>query len=309
MPRPQAPAGFVTIGPGIYISLTPTSGSGVALGSNDSAPNKLTVFLVGALTRHLLHYSRKYAELYPLATQIIVKCGASFVWTFDKAKKNRLLPVVEALEGLGCLPTTNSANQESTRIRPRILVHSFSNGGGIQLTTLGRLLSSKYPSIPDFSKQFVSALVIDSAPSIGNFRTIRLAFSIAIRNPVARYISLAIIYFLHALRLTLQIVLGMDMMAVQYIKTLQQPHFLPWTNSQTPRLYVFSKKDEVVPWQEVQRHAEAAKMARLTVRCELYEESAHVAHMRLDPKRYWGSIQDLWQLACLQSQAKVSDAA
>ncbi|KAF8553926.1 hypothetical protein OG21DRAFT_1175910 [Imleria badia] len=63
-------------------------------------------------------------------------------------------------------------------------------------------------------------------------------------------------------------------------------------NSQTPRLYIFSKKDEVVPWQAVQQHVETAKKSGLNVRCEVYEESAHVAHVRHDPKRYWASIQD-----------------
>ena len=36
MPRPQAPAGFVTIAPGIYISLAPVHVA--ALQPNDSAP-------------------------------------------------------------------------------------------------------------------------------------------------------------------------------------------------------------------------------------------------------------------------------
>lgn len=38
------------------------------------------------------------------------------------------MPVVEALEALGCLPTTNSSTQGSTHVRPHVLVHSFSNG-------------------------------------------------------------------------------------------------------------------------------------------------------------------------------------
>ncbi|KAH0833499.1 hypothetical protein J3R83DRAFT_12624 [Lanmaoa asiatica] len=302
MPRPQPPVGFVTIGPGIYISLAPMSEAALQL--DDASPDVILVFgWMGALTRHLQHYSRKYAELYPRATQIIVKCGPSFFWTSERGKQNRLLSVVEALETLGCLPSTNNPTQVSTRVRPRVLIHSFSNGGGLQLTSLGRLLSSKYPSIPP-SQLLVSALILDSTPAIGNFHTIGIAFSIAIRNPVARYVALLIIYIAHALRLSLQNIFGVETVAVRYTKALLQPRLLPWMNSQTPRLYIFSKKDELIPWQEVQKHAEAAKTSGLNVRCEVYEESAHVAHMRLDPKRYWASILDLWQIACREGQVK-----
>ena len=136
-----------------------------------------------------------------------------------------------------------------------------------------------------------------------------MAFSIAIRNPVVRYIALVLIYIVHAFRLSLQTVFGIDMMGTQCLKALLNPRLLPWMKSQTPRLYVFSKKDELVPWKAVQQHAEAAKTSGLNVRCEVFEESAHVAHMRVDPKRYWASIQDLWEIACRESRANAGGAA
>jgi len=300
MPRPRAPAGFVTIGPGIYLSLAPMSA--VSLQSNDSAPNVILIFgWMGALTRHLQNYSRKYAELYPHATQIIVKCAPSLFWTSARGQQARLLPVVEALEGLNCLPSTNDSTQESTRVRTRILVHSFSNGGALQVMSLGRLLTSKYPSIPP-SEHLANALILDSSPAIGDFRSIGIAFSIAIQNPLFRFIALPVIYLSHALLLFLHMTFGIETIGIQCLKALLNPRLLPWMNSQTPRLYVFSKKDEIVPWQAVHQHAEAAKTSGLNVSCEIYEESAHVAHMRLDPKRYWASIQDLWQVACRENQ-------
>lgn len=136
-----------------------------------------------------------------------------------------------------------------------------------------------------------------------------MAFSIAIRNPVVRCIALVLIYIVHAFRLSLHVVFGVETVGTRYLKALLNPRLLPWMNSQTPRLYVFSKKDELVPWQGVQQHVEAAKKSGLSVWCEVYEKSAHVAHMRLDPKRYWASIQDLWQIACRESQTKAIEAA
>lgn len=98
------------------------------------------------------------------------------------------------------------------------------------------------------------------------------------------------------------------MMATRYLKALLNSHLLLCMNSQTPGLYVFSKKDEVVPWQAVQHNAKAANQLGLNVQCEVYEESAHIAHMHLDPKQCWASIQDLWQSSCRESHMKAIEA-
>ena len=102
-------------------------------------------------------------------------------------------------------------------------------------------------------------------------------------------------------------VFGVETIGTRYLKALLNPRLLPWMDLQTPRLYVFSKEDQLVPWKVVQQHADTAKASGLNVRCEVYEESAHVAHMRLDPKRYWASVQDLWEVA--YRQAKLVETA
>ncbi|KIJ62853.1 hypothetical protein HYDPIDRAFT_30000 [Hydnomerulius pinastri MD-312] len=308
MPRPKPPAGFVTIGEGIYISLAHAS-TCTEIATNGSAPQVILIFgWMGATTRHLQNYIRPYAELYPNATQILVKCGPSFIWTSERAKGKRLLPVAEALETLGCLPSSDPTTG-TNNTRPRVLIHAFSNGGSGQLTALGRLLSSKYPTISP-SEQLVSALILDSCPATGDVRSIKAAFTFAIRNPVARYIALSIIYFFHAIRLGFSMVFGKHWMVMEFLKLqLFKPRLLPGMSAQTPRLYIYSRKDELVPWQEVQQHAETAREKGLNVRCEVFEESAHVAHMRLDPKRYWASVQDVWEVACQGDQAKGAEIA
>ena len=39
--------------------------------------------------RHLQNYARKYTELYPHATQIILKCAPSFFWTSTRSQVER----------------------------------------------------------------------------------------------------------------------------------------------------------------------------------------------------------------------------
>jgi hypothetical protein len=80
------------------------------------------------------------------------------------------------------------------------------------------------------------------------------------------------------------------------------PRILSWMGLHTPRLYLFSRKDQLVSWQEVARHAEIAKERGMDVHCELFEESAHVAHVRVEPEKYWSSVQEVWAVATKKSE-------
>lgn len=51
---------------------------------------------MGAQIRHLQHYPRKYAELYPHATRIIVESGPSFFWTSEEGKVEDKISVWDA---------------------------------------------------------------------------------------------------------------------------------------------------------------------------------------------------------------------
>lgn len=173
------------------------------------------------------------------------------------------------------------------------------------MTLLGHMLKRKYGStlIQPFT---ASALILDSCPAIGNLKTIKLAFSIVIRNPILRVIVLAMIYTMHFVGLGLSLVLGKRIMIMENLRIeMWNPGVLPWMGLHTPRLYLFSRKDKLIPWQDVTQHAETAKGRGMDARCELFEESEHVAHVRVEPERYWASVQDIWAVAI--SKEKVED--
>ena len=111
------------------------------------------------------------------------------------------------------------------------------------MMSLDYLLSTKYLSI-SYSKLLLNAFISDSSPVIGVLRSIGTSFSIIIRNPVVRYIASVLV---QPLRLSVHTILGVERMTTRYLKALLNLRLLPWINSQTPWLYIFSKKDEVVP--------------------------------------------------------------
>ncbi|KAG1746457.1 hypothetical protein EDB19DRAFT_358349 [Suillus lakei] len=279
--------GFNTIGTGIYLREIREQCQ------DTKSPNVILIFgWLGAHPRHLRNYTNAYAKLYPKASQIVIQCNRDLLWTTNSARSRRLKPVIDALEALDCLPSSSSAQRP-----PRILTHVFSNGGSLQMALLGNVLQRKYgsTSIPGSS---TSALILDSCPAAGDLKSIKLAVRTVIRNRIARRIVLVIVHAIYSIRFWLSLLFGKRMIMLENLQfEMWNPRILSWMGFHTPRLYLFSRKDELVSWQEVTRHAETAKERGMDVHCELFEESAHVAHARVEPERYWTSVQEVWAVA------------
>ncbi|KAG1854193.1 hypothetical protein DFJ58DRAFT_660542, partial [Suillus subalutaceus] len=251
---------------------------------------------LGAYPRQLRNYTNAYAKLYPKASQIVVQCNRDLLWTTSSARSRRLKPVIDALEALHCLPSSSSAQ----RTRANTYTSkpcTATPGGSLQMTLLGHMLRRKYGSTSVLGSS-ASALILDSCPAAGDLKSIKLAVRTVIRNPIARRIVLAIVHTIYSIRFGLSLLFGKQMIMLENLQTeMWNPRILPWMGLHTPRLYLFSRTDKLISWQEVTQHAETAKERGMDVRCELFEESAHVAHLQAEPERYWSSVQEIWAVA------------
>lgn len=164
------------------------------------------------------------------------------------------------------------------------------------MTCLGHMLQQRYGSAST-QWSFTSALVLDSCPTTVDLNTLKLAFSVLFQNPIVRPIVLTFISTVYFIRFCLTLLVGRQLMFSDTHIHMRNPRVLPWMGVHTPRLYLFSRKDKSSPWKEIVHHAKTAKEGGMDVRCELFEESEHVAHMRVEPERYWSSTQDVWLLA------------
>ena len=67
-------------------------------------------------------------------------------------------------------------------------------------------------------------------------------------------------------------------------------------NTTAPRAYLFSKADKLIDWKTVLEHARDAESRDTPVFVELFEKSAHCAHVRdaEDAERYWSAVRKVW---------------
>lgn len=69
-----------------------------------------------------------------------------------------------------------------------------------------------------------------------------------------------------------------------------------------PRLYIYSKADQLVPCQDVKSHADDARVKRYRATSEvLFEASAHCAHATVHKEQYWEAVAGLIKTGKLEA--------
>ncbi|KAF8824794.1 hypothetical protein HHX47_DHR7000362 [Lentinula edodes] len=251
--------------------------------------------VVGAKLPHIFKYTKVYEDVFPNATQVIITSNPRLFWSSNRTRRS-----------------TPSRSRKRCSTHPRTLFFKWqvvissharvtslkpsTAGGGVQLLTLGNLLRSKWSL--DLHGGHVSALVIDSCPGTPSlWRTVQ-AFCVFL-PALLRIPSVILVTFIYGIiTLVKQWVFGVQPISERLKEGLlrkgPQGGILPWMNEQTPRMYVCSKKDDLIPIDQIEEHVKEARRRGLNAKIEMYEDTPHVAHARSYPERYWGAVKDLW---------------
>lgn len=67
---------------------------------------------------------------------------------------------------------------------------------------------------------------------------------------------------------------------------------------EAPRCYLYSEADEIVGWEDVEKHATQAEQKGWSVRREKFHRSPHVSHLKEDEERYWSTVKAVWEAGC-----------
>ena len=192
---------------------------------------------------------------------------------------------------------------------PSLLIHVFSNGklifsrsesktrgnnflgGGLQLVELSRMLESTSP-IPGSSPP--TAIIYDSVPGKIELVPTLAAFTAPIKSTLGKLIISIPLTVLYYVLLAITFVMRKRPWFDELRERLNAARVLPWTNEDTPKLYIYSDTDKLVQENAVAEHIAQAKELGRNVRAELFKGSAHVSHARHDKERYWAAVQSVW---------------
>jgi hypothetical protein len=115
-----------------------------------------------------------------------------------------------------------------------------------------------------------------------------------------------VLYFCRQLSFHLiSLVVGEEPIFTLLHKHLQMQGLLPLAEGYSPRVYIYSAADQMVPFTSVESHLATLRAnASFDILAEKFDGSQHVQHERQDPGRYWKAVQTVWERS-LPARAKL----
>ena len=250
--------------------------------SSRSAPKIIVLMTwMSAQPLHIAKYIDGYQELYPDSRIVLVRSAPADFFYRSTRKQNRwLAPVVDAVNASCATGNDKSAN---------LLLHNFSNGGFHHLLNLLRTYQEKT------SRPFPAHVkILDSCPGRGTFQESINAVSASFpRSQPLRMILVALLYLVISLYWLTFVPYSIPDPIERIRRALNDKNLM---STEARRCYIYSTKDSMVGWRDVEAHAQDAEGVGFVVRKERFDASEHCAHVRIDgSKRYWGIVQDFWQ--------------
>ncbi|KAK2616902.1 hypothetical protein QQS21_000280 [Conoideocrella luteorostrata] len=244
----------------------------------------LCTWLGGATPSRIQKYLDGYISLYPKSPILLIAGRFLDITVLPFSVLHaRLAParhvMIERIE----------AQADDEAARPSFLWHIFSHGGCNSAIQMALSLHNERGDI-DLSKH-IKLLILDCCPGDATFENAykAAAYSLPAAFP-ARAVGQLLLYPAMGILTGLQNA-GL-MLSVSHLRAqLNDPAVL----GNARRLYLYSKADQVVRWQDVEAHIEDARSQQgLSAQGVSYPDSPHCALVRDHGPDYWKTIVAFW---------------
>ncbi|KAI5918231.1 DUF829-domain-containing protein [Camillea tinctor] len=257
--------------------------------ANHDEPTTILIYGWGdAQPRHVAKYADGYHALFPTA-RIVVIVSPIFAVTYQtlRQRTDSMMPLIDAVFPVH--PPESSAEDAE-----RVVLHVMSNTGGIYAAATlnayrerhaGRALPHRLCVSDSTPGSLVFAREVGRwarAMALGTARWFPWPFA------VTKGIWWTFLYAMHLLGAALRI----EPAGVYSCRAFLD-HAM--ATPRAPRLYMYSKEDDLIGWRDLEDQAAVAKGKGYTTVMERFDGSPHVGHMRMFPERYWGAIARCWR--------------
>ncbi|CRG86174.1 hypothetical protein PISL3812_03177 [Talaromyces islandicus] len=249
-----------------------------------SAPDQLVIICGWADggRRAIARYIDLYTTIAPETRILLIQCSALDLVSPYAWQQASIKPAVQFLLDDGLL----QRKHKSTGAAPKVLLHSFSNGGGLTATQLFILIrEATNAPLP------LVGIIMDSSPDGGTYRQTHLA--VVVSKPRSMVQRAAVSLLGHAILLPIwaSYLVGRE----ENSQTVMRRVFLDREYVDTTSIcYLYSKDDLVTNWTCVRMHAEEARKKGWVVDELEFFGSSHCAHISVDKERYAAAIVKMW---------------
>ncbi|KAH6623882.1 hypothetical protein F5144DRAFT_551347 [Chaetomium tenue] len=296
--------GFKKLSDQVYVQ----EGSSSTTSPNPPNPaHPRTVIIYGwgdARPRHVSKYVAGYRQLFPHAQiALIFSPILKALYQNLDARTQNMIPVLEAVYPSaltsGNPPTTTNPPAED----PRVLLHVMSNTGGINCAAT----MNAYTHHTRGGVMPHRLMVCDSTPGSTDFLRNVGAWSKAMTVGAAGWFPwpAGVTQALAAVFLAFLYGAGWAIGATSAGEySTRAVNDARLSDVRAKRLYLYSKEDEIIRWDDIEVHAADAREKGRSVTAELFEGTPHVGHMRAHPEQYWAAIAAAWKEAVAGDETK-----
>ncbi|KAN0074837.1 Eukaryotic protein of unknown function (DUF829) domain containing protein [Elaphomyces granulatus] len=273
--------GFVGLSPTTFYRIPPDNAKSSGASIAKEPHLILLASWLNASPRHVAKYTAGYQKLFPTSRILLVTTSTiHFLIQPTSQRINEFEPALGILE--------NIQPQEE------ILLHSFSSGGATAVFLIAKTYQTRTGQPLPISKA-----IFDSSPGTAGYASTVRAFSVTLpKNIIAWGIGAAFLRVLFGIWFFVETVTARENIVDVVRKGLNNEKLFA---AKVARLYIYSRKDEMIRWQDVEAHADEAHAKGYKVEKVRYLDSVHAGHLLQDEGRYWSAVTRLWDSEYLTS--------
>lgn len=268
--------------------------------SSQDPDHPTTVIIYGwgdARPRHVAKYVDGYRQLYPYARIVLIFSPIlKALYQTLESRSRTMIPVIETVypEILSNKPSSFSE---------RVLLHVMSNTGGMNCAATMNAYAKH--TFGEFLPH--DMLVCDSTPGSTHFLPNVGPWSRAMALGAARFLPWPFVVTQALAALFLGCLHGFGWLigatsAAEF--STQAVNDARLSDTSAKRLYLYSKEDDIIHWEDIEKHAADARQKGWSVSAEVFEGTPHVGHMRAHPEQYWAAISAAWKEAVSSKQTE-----
>jgi hypothetical protein len=263
---------FQEIGHNTYVWTSPS----YLAESHDKTPLILLFAWNAAAAKHIAKYTASYQRLFPMSRILLIRCFTRDMFRRTSEYSHLLKPGMDLLN-------------EHVKQGGEVLVHSFSNGGGNQVNEFAKAWKSTYGTLMPMRIQ-----VLDSSPTKGPWMKSHAAIAASLpKTWFWRWFGGALIHLMLVCTIFIWSAVGKENKMVVLCRQLNDPSTFDNT---APRVYLYSRADQMVGFEEADEHANIAEATGWDVQKIQFENSPHCGHVREDEAKYWAAIMEAWKM-------------
>lgn len=256
--------------------------------ADSTDPDTIIVFGWGdGKPKNVVKYVDGYRALFPHAHVVIVLATTlKAAYQSLGERTDGMMPVLDAAFLRG---------PEAGDRQRRVLLHTMSNAGGINLASTLNAYRVRY-SGAQLPHQL---MVCDSTPGGVVFSQQVRRWSRAMALGMARLFpwpfafTQALCYAFLWLNRLWEFILRRRHAGAWSREAVNKPDMVPLDTA--ARLYMYSKEDDIIGWQDIELHAAEARRLGYAAETQMFDGTKHVDHMRSYPDQYWGAITKAWK--------------